>query len=326
MTLILPTLPPPPDGAARDLFPPLEPFARGMLAVDEIHTLYWEECGNPDGLPVVFLHGGPGAGCTPTHRRFFDPAAWRILLFDQRGAGRSEPLAETRRNTTALLIEDIETLRRHRLIDRWHVFGGSWGSTLAIAYAETHPQHCLGLILRGICLMQRREVAWFLYGVRTLFPEAWARFSGFIPEAEREDLLSAYIRIFEGDDQQRRAEAIRTWANFEGSCSSLRPPPDAAKVFGDERHHTGLAVIEAHYFKNNLFNSDSQLLDQVDRIRHIPAVIVQGRYDAVCPIITADELHQRWPEAEYRIIPDAGHSAMEPGIRSALIEATERFK
>jgi proline iminopeptidase len=310
----------------RELFSPIEPYVKGMMQVDELHTLYWEECGNPEGTPVVFLHGGPGAGATPTHRRFFDPKAYRIIIFDQRGAGRSQPLGETRQNTTELLIADIERLRRERGVARWHVFGGSWGSTLAIAYAETHPETCITLTLRGICLMQQRELDWFLYGIRNVFPEAWNIFSGHIPEQERHDLLGAYNRRFADSDENRRLQAIRIWANFESACSVLIPDSDAGSPMNDDRHRIGLAVIEAHYFSNNLFTPDAKLLNDVGRIRHIPAVIVQGRYDMVCPIITADELHRVWPEAEYHIIPDAGHSALEPGIRSALIEATEKFK
>jgi proline iminopeptidase len=310
----------------RDLFPPLEPFATGSLQADNLHTLYWEECGNPTGVPVVFLHGGPGAGATPTHRRFFDPHAYRIIIFDQRGAGRSRPLGEMRNNTTDLLIQDIENLRRARGIDRWHVFGGSWGSTLAIAYGEAHPEQCLGLILRGICLMQKREVDWFFYGIRNIFPEAWQKFASFVHADEQKDLLAAYMRIFMNDDEPRRQEAIRTWANYEISCSMLHPGADGSWVVHDEQHRIGLALIEAHYFTNNLFTPDTKLLANIDRIRHIPGFIVQGRYDMICPVITANELHQAWPEAEYRIIPDAGHSALEPGIRSALLEATEKFK
>jgi proline iminopeptidase len=310
----------------KELFPPIEPYAKGTLRVDDIHTLYWEECGNPEGLPVVFLHGGPGAGATPTHRRFFDPASWRIIIFDQRGAGRSQPLGETRNNTIALLIQDIETLRQDRKIERWHVFGGSWGSTLAIAYAEEHPEHCLGLMLRGICLLQKREIDWFLYGIRIFFPEAWETFAHFVPAEERRDLLAAYIRIFEGTDEARKKEAIRTWAQYESACSVLMPNTDTTARLDDDQHRTGLALIEAHYFRNNLFTPDNKLLANIDRICKIPALIVQGRYDAVCPIVTAHELHKAWPEAEYIIVPDAGHSALEPGIRSALVEATERFK
>jgi proline iminopeptidase len=309
-----------------ELFPPLEPYVKGTLVVDGLHTLYWEECGNPKGTPVVFLHGGPGAGATPTHRRFFDPFAYRIIIFDQRGAGRSTPLGETRNNTTELLVQDIEALRKSRGVDRWHIFGGSWGSTLALAYAETHPGVCLSLTLRGICLMQKREVDWFLYGIRNIFPEAWEKFANLIPPSEQHDLLSAYARLFASTDADKRLEAIRNWANYESSCSVLRPDPEGTPSANDDQHRIGLALIEAHYFKNNLFTPDNKLLIEAEKLRGIPAVIVQGRYDAICPTITADELHQRWPEAIYQIIPDAGHSALEPGIRSALIEATERFK
>lgn len=309
-----------------ELFPPLEPYLKGTLRVDDLHTLYWEESGNPKGVPVVFLHGGPGAGATPTHRRFFDPFAYRIIIFDQRGAGRSTPLGETRNNTTPLLVQDIETLRKERGVDRWHVFGGSWGSTLAIAYGETHPKACLSLTLRGICLLQKREVDWFLYGIRTIFPEAWQKFANFVPKEERHDLLSAYMTLFASPDPNLQLEAIRSWANYESSCSVLRPDPEGTPNTNDDQYRIGLAIIEAHYFKNNLFTPDSKLLDNADKLRDIPGIIVQGRYDVICPTITADELHQRWPEAIYHIVPDAGHSALEPGIRTALIEATERFK
>lgn len=308
------------------LFPPIEPYAQGTLSVDDLHTLYWEECGNPDGVPVVFLHGGPGAGASPVHRRFFDPKTWRIIIFDQRGAGRSTPLGETRANTTALLIDDMENLRQARGIDRWHLFGGSWGSTLALAYAETHPERCLGLILRGICLMRRQEIDWFLYGMRTIFPEAWHAFASYIPGPERSDLLTAYIRRFNDPDPFVHMEAVKLWSDYEIACSTLRPNPDIPARSTSDAYRIGIARIEAHYFKHNLFTPDSLLLDKIDRIRHIPAVIVQGRYDIVCPITTANELHQRWPEADYHIIPDAGHSALEPGILSALTAATERFK
>ena len=309
----------------RELFPPIEPYIKGTLAVDDIHTLYWEECGNPKGVPVIFLHGGPGAGSTPTHRRFFDPQAYRIIIFDQRGAGRSRPLGETRRNNTDLLIQDIEVLRQDRGVERWHVFGGSWGSTLAIAYAEEHPQRCLSLTLRGIFLMQQREIDWFLYGARSIFPEAWDKFVAPIAPEERGDLLSAYIRLFDGPETPERLHALRTWANYEGECLTLYPSEENTSPTSDQ-HRIGLARLESHYFMNNKFTPDTRLLDNIDRIRRIPASIVQGRYDMVCPIITADELHKRWPEAEYHIVPDAGHAALEPGIRSTLIAATEKFK
>jgi proline iminopeptidase len=291
-----------------------------------VHTLYWEQCGNPAGAPVLFLHGGPGAGASPTHRRFFDPSHYRIVIVDQRGAGRSRPLGETRNNTTGLLVADLERLRDMLGINRWHLFGGSWGSTLALAYAQSHPERCRSLILRGIFLMQWLEIDWFLNRMGLIFPEAAAGFVGFVPEAERGDLLDAYWRRLNSPDAAVRIAAARSWSVYEGACSSLLPNPDLISAASEDTHALGLARIEAHYFKNNLFQPDSLLLDQIGRIRHLPAVIIQGRYDIVCPIVTADRLHQAWPEAEYRVIPDAGHSAMEPGIRSALVRATEQFK
>jgi proline iminopeptidase len=310
----------------RELFPPIEPYAKGMLKVDDLHTLYWEECGNPDGLPVVFLHGGPGAGSLPVHRRFFDPAVWRIVIFDQRGAGRSTPLGEMQRNTTDLLITDIETLRHTRRIDRWFVLGGSWGSTLALAYAEKHPERCFGLVLRGICLLRQSEIDWFLYGLRNVFPEVWSRFAGFIAPTLRHDLLGAYLNIFSGPDDALKREAVRLWLQYETTCSTLLPAPETMQQTIENDQRSAMPILEAHYFKNNLFTPEDKLLKDVGRIRRIPAVIIQGRYDMVCPIVTADELHRHWPEAEYRVIPNAGHSALEPGIRSALIEAMEKFK
>lgn len=309
-----------------DLFPPINAYDTGTLKVDDIHTLYWEQSGNPQGVPILFLHGGPGAGASPTHRRFFDPNHYRIVIFDQRGAGRSTPLGETRANTTELLIQDMETLRRHLGIERWHLFGGSWGSTLALAYAETHPERCLGLILRGIFLMRRHEIDWFLYHMRLFFPEAWAAFTGFLPPEERGDILEAYLRRLNDPDPAVRMAAARAWSIYEGACSTLLPSPDIVSASGEDRHALGLARIEAHYFKHNLFTPEDRLLRNIGRIRHLPGVIVQGRYDVVCPPVTADELHHAWPEATYVVVPDAGHSAMEPGIRHALVEATERFK
>ena len=309
-----------------ELFPPIDPYASGMLRVDEIHTLYWEQCGNPRGVPVVFLHGGPGAGASPTHRRFFDPQHYRIVIMDQRGAGRSTPLGEVRRNDTDLLIEDLERLRRHLGIERWHLFGGSWGSTLALAYAQAHPQRCLGLMLRGIFLMRKQEIDWFLYQMKVIFPEAWHSFVNHIPPAERGDLLEAYWRRLDAREPTVRMAAARAWSVYEGACSSLLPSPELIAASGEDNHALGLARIEAHYFRANRFTPEDRLLRDLPRIRHLPAVIVQGRYDIVCPITSADELHRAWPEADYRIVADAGHSAMEPGIRAALVQATERFK
>jgi proline iminopeptidase len=310
----------------RDLFPPIEPYATGKLAVDARHTLYWEQSGNPQGLPVVFLHGGPGAGATPTHRRFFDPASYRIIIFDQRGAGRSTPLGELIDNTTAHLVRDIEALRSYFAIDRWIVFGGSWGSTLALNYAVTYPARCRALILRGIFLCRQSEIDWFLYGIRQVFPEAWRSFAAPIPADERGDLLTAYYRRLTEPDPAVHLPAARCWSTYEGACSTLLPSADSATAFGEDRMALGLARIEAHYFRHEIVKPDNDLVNAIGRIRAIPATIVQGRYDMVCPIVTADELARAWPEAEYAVVPDAGHSAMEPGIRAQLVAATERMK
>jgi proline iminopeptidase len=309
-----------------DFYPEIEPYASGMLPVDDIHTLYWEECGNPEGLPVVFLHGGPGAGAGPSSRRFFDPEAYRIIVFEQRGSGRSTPLGEIRQNTTPLLIEDIEKLRRHLHVDRWVVFGGSWGSTLAFAYAEHHPDRCIGLILRGIFLCRRSEIQWFFYGMRTVFPEAWRAFNEFIPEGERGDLEAAYHKYLMDPDPAIHMPAARSYSFYEGTCATLYPTPEVANSFLDDTVALGLSRMESHYFKNNIFLPENYLLDNIHRIRHIPCVMVQGRYDIVCPIVTADEVSRAWPEAEYIIVPDAGHSSQEPGIKKELILACERFK
>jgi proline iminopeptidase len=297
-----------------------------MLELDGLHKMYWEECGNRAGVPVVFLHGGPGAGSAPAHRRFFDPSYYRIVVFDQRGAGRSRPLGELKSNTTPLLIDDIERLRRHLGIERWFVFGGSWGSTLAIAYAISHPERCLGLVLRGIFLCRKSEIDWFLYGVRNLFPEAWAAFASHIPERERHDLLGAYHGRLTNADPAIHMPAARAWSIYEGSCSTLLASPETVAYFASDIVALGLARIEAHYFKHDIFMPENALIGNVGRLRQIPAVIVQGRYDAVCPIVTADDLHRAWPEAQYIVVPDAGHSAWEPGICAELVKAMERFK
>ncbi len=312
---------------ARDeLYPEIEPYRDGRLAVDGRHRLYWEQSGNPEGTPVVFLHGGPGAGSSPTHRRFFDPAHYRIVIFDQRGAGRSTPLGELIDNTTPDLVADIERLRETLGIERWIVFGGSWGSTLAIAYGERHPERCLALVLRGVFLCRKEEIDWFLYGMRRVFPELWREFAGFLPEAERGDLLRAYHRRLTDPDPATHMPAARAWSAYEGACSTLLPNPALVTEFGRDVMALGLARIEAHFFANEIFLPPGTLLAEVEALRSIPAVIVQGRYDMVCPIVTADELHRAWPEAAYRVVPDAGHSALEPGIRAALVEAMESFK
>ena len=309
-----------------ELYPEIEPFDSGMLPVDARHTLYWEQSGNPRGVPVVFLHGGPGAGSSPGQRRFFDPAFYRIVLFDQRGAGRSIPHGALTDNTMPHLLADLEKLRTFLRIDRWLVFGGSWGSTLSLAYAEMHPERCLALVLRGIFLCRDREVHWFLYGLRNIFPEAWREFVAPIPESERHDLLAAYVRRLNHADPAVHMPAARAWSVYEGRCSTLLPSAEALAYFSGDHVALGLARIEAHYFRHRLFLPEDALLQNVQRIRRIPAVIVQGRYDMVCPPVTADALHRAWPEAEYILVPDAGHSAWEPGIRAQLVAAMERLK
>jgi proline iminopeptidase len=309
-----------------ELYPEIEPFAAGRLAVDGLHTLYFEESGNRDGVAVVVLHGGPGAGSSPSHRRFFDPAFYRIIVFDQRGAGRSTPHGELCHNTTQHLVGDLEALRNHLRIERWLLFGGSWGSTLALAYAQAHPHHCLGLVLRGIFLCRRSEIDWFLYGMRNIFPEDWRSFAGHVPEQERQDLLAAYWRRLDDPDPAVQIAAARAWSTYEGACSTLLPSADTVAYFSGDRVALGLARIEAHYFRHGGFLADNQLLANVQRVRALPGVIVQGRYDMVCPIATADELYQAWPGAQYVVVPNAGHSAWEPSIRAALVSATERFK
>ncbi len=309
-----------------DFYTEIGPNRSGYLRLDERHEMYWEESGNAHGVPVIFLHGGPGAGATPQHRRFFDPAFYRIIIFDQRGAGRSQPLGEIIDNTTPLLVADIEQLREFLGVERWLVFGGSWGSTLALAYAESHPERCTGLILRGIFLCRKSEIDWFLYGLRTFFPEAWDDFVAPIPERERSDLLIAYYWRLNDPDPAVHMPAARNWSTYEARCSTLLPNPSLVSHYASDVTALGLARIEAHYFVHNIFLPDNSLLDNVGKIRHIPAVIVQGRYDAVCPIISADDLRKAWPEAEYIVVPGAGHAAFEPGIRSQLIAAADRFK
>lgn len=316
----------PRDMMKPDLYPAIEPHRQGILPVAPPHQLYWEESGNPQGVPVVFLHGGPGGGASPAHRRFFDPAHYRIVIFDQRGAGRSLPLACIDNNTPDALVEDIETLRQYLGIENWLVFGGSWGSTLALHYAQKHPQRVTGLILRGIFLMQRYEIDWFLYGMRTIFPDAWQRFADIIPHAERDDLLSSYYRRLTDPDRSVWVPAARAWCAYETACSTLMPPAETSGVMMDEQQALALSRIEAHYFQNNQFWPDDALLRGIDAIRHIPCVIVQGRYDIVCPPITAEQLRRHWPEADLVMVPDAGHSAMEPGIRAALVAAANAFR
>lgn len=312
----------------RELYPPIEPYQQGHLKVSAPHELYYEQSGNPDGRPVLFVHGGPGAGTEPLQRRFFDPAAYRIVLFDQRGAGKSRPHASLEENTTWHLVADIERLREELGIARWLVFGGSWGSTLGLAYAETHPERVTGLILRGIFLVRPQEIRWFYQaGASAIFPDAWEAFLDPIPPAERHDLVAAYYRRLTSPDAAVRARAARAWSVWEASTSKLHPDPALVDRFGQEAFAEAFARIECHYFVHGSFlRHPDQLLDDVDRVRHLPAVIVQGRYDVVCPMVSAWELHRRWPEAEFHVVPDAGHAATEPGITDRLVEATDRFR
>jgi len=312
----------------RDLYPEIEPYNQGMLPVSSGHTIYWEESGNPTGKPVVFVHGGPGGGTTPKCRRFFDPAAYRIVLFDQRGSGKSTPLSSLEANTTWDLVSDMELIREHLGIARWQVFGGSWGSTLALAYAETHPDRVTELVLRGIFLLRKKEIDWFYQeGASFIFPDVWESYLAPIPEEERADLVQAYYKRLTSDDAAVRAAAAKAWSVWEGSTSKLLFDAEFVKRFADDGFADVFARIECHYFTNKgFFTSEDQLLANVDKIRHIPTVIVQGRYDVVCPIYTAHDLHKAFPEAEYIVVPDAGHSAFEPGNQHHLLEATDKFR
>ena len=308
-----------------DLYPEIEPYASGMLALGAGHEMYWEQCGNPEGEPIVFLHGGPGAGAAAAHRRFFDPRHYRIVIFDQRGCGRSRPFASVHDNTTDHLIADMETLRTHLGIDKWLLFGGSWGSTLALAYGICWPERCSGFILRGIFLGTRREVEWFLNGMGMIFPEARRAFCEFLPCGERNDLLGNYYRRLTDVDPRVHGPAAAAWSRYESACSNLIPrPDDTGSAAG--RQALALARIEAHYFVHDVFLPRRGLLASLGPLKNHPAIIVQGRYDMVCPIATADALARAWPGAEYVIIPDAGHSALEPGIRTVLVRATETMK
>jgi proline iminopeptidase len=313
----------------RTLYPAIKPYRTGFLRVSDLHEIYFEECGNPGGKPAVFLHGGPGGGTDPKMRRLFDPARYRIVLLDQRGCGKSRPHASLVDNTTWHLVEDVERLREHLGIERWLVFGGSWGSTLALAYAQTHPQRVTELVLRGIFMLRRWELEWFYQdpgGTGALYPDLWEQYVAPIPEAERGDMIRAYYARLTSDDPEVRRRAARAWSVWEGATSFLRTAPGYIAKFGEDRYAEAFARIECHYFINRgFFRTESQLLDEVHRIRHIPAVIVQGRYDVVCPMKSAWDLHREWPEADLRIVPDAGHSAFERGNIHELITATDRF-
>lgn len=312
--------------AMRTLYPPITPRKQFHLAVDPIHSIYVEECGTPDGVPVVFLHGGPGAGCEEWHRRFFNPALYRVILFDQRGAGRSTPYGELRANTTQHLIDDIETIRQRYEIDRWVVFGGSWGSTLALAYAEAHPGRCLALVLRGIFLCRDRDIRWFYQsGANALFPEAWHEFERVIPEAHRCDMVAAYYQRLTASDTETRLEAARAWSTWEGRLLTLLPQEETVAHFSGERMALSLARIECHYFIHRIFQRDNQLLDEAHKLSRIPGTIVHGRYDVVCPVEQAVALHRHWSRAELHIVAGAGHAASEPDITHHLVSATDNI-
>jgi proline iminopeptidase len=309
-----------------DLFPEIGPYETGYLPLGDEHVMYWEQVGNPRGKPVLFLHGGPGAGAGAVHRRFFDPNIWRVVIFDQRGAGRSKPLGALTANTTQHLVADIEALRHFLNIDRFLLFGGSWGSTLALAYAQAHPEAVMGAVLRGIFLGRQAEVDWFLHGLARVFPDAHAAFAQFLPPEERHDLLGAFLTRLTNPDPEIHAPAARAWSIYEGSCSTLLPSFEAVSAFAQDRAAIGLARIEAHYFAHNLFLPEGGLLAHMDPLRNIPGEIVQGRYDMICPAQSAFDLAAAWPMARLTLVPDAGHSALEPGVRTALIAALERCR
>lgn len=314
-----------PDTVTYNLYPELDSYHSDLLKVSETHTIYYEECGNPHGKPVVFLHGGPGSGCNPNQRRFFDPAHYHIILLDQRGCGRSLPLGETSKNTTDDLVSDIDKLRQHLNIDRWLVFGGSWGSTLALTYAIAHPSHITGLILRGIFLSRDSELDWFLGQSEQFFPEAWNNLLEFIQPNERNDVLEAYRKRIFADDIKISAPAAKRWNDYESSIMSLQPSTGSNNPVSDEVQ-VARARVQIHYIYNGCFVSHRNLLNEAAGLSHIPTIIVQGRYDMVCPPVTAWHLKQAMPHAEFHMIADAGHSAMEPGTCSALVAATEQFK
>ena len=308
------------------LYPDIESYTNGFIDLDGHHQMYWEISGNPDGLPVVFLHGGPGAGASPLHRRFFDPNYYKIIIFDQRGSGRSIPFADITANTTQHLVSDMESLRQYLKIDKWLVFGGSWGSSLALCYGIEYPDRVLGFILRGLFLCSRHELDWFLDGIKTVFPKEWEDFRNFLPNNEREEILNSYFERLINTDADIHGPAACAWTNFEAACSTLLPHVYRKLEPNSGQRFLALARIEAHYFKNRFFLSDNYFYKNLDKIIRIPATVVQGRYDMVCPMVTAYDLVERWPKAKLIVIPDAGHSAMDPSLKSGLIATTEYFK
>ncbi|MED7788841.1 prolyl aminopeptidase [Francisella sp. 19X1-34] len=308
------------------LYPDIEPYNEEFLKVSDIHTIYFEECGNSNGKPVVFIHGGPGGGISPGARQYFNPEKYRIILVDQRGCGKSTPFAELRENTTSDLINDFEKIRKKLGIDKWMIFGGSWGSTLGLAYAQAHPEVVTELVLRGIFLGRRKEISWlYQHGASEIFPDMWEHYIAPIPEEGRGDFISAYHTLLTGDNEELKKKAAIAWSVWEGSTSKLYVDQESVERFSDEDFSLAFARIENHFFKNQLFLEEAQLLKNAHKIRNIPGIIVQGRYDVVCPTASAWDLHKAWPEAKLEIIPDAGHSATEPGIIDALVKATDEF-
>lgn len=304
------------------LYPEIKPYARHDLAVDDIHTLYVEECGDPDGIPLLFIHGGPGAGCSKDDRRFFDPDKYRIILFDQRGSGRSKPHAELKNNTTEHLVSDIEAIRQHLNVDKWVLFGGSWGSTLSLLYAQAYPQHISGMILRGIFLSRDEDLHWFYqHGAHQIFPDYWQDFIKPVPEHERGNMMNAYYQLLTGDNELAKMAAAKAWSLWEGRCATLRPSPDVVSSFSDAHMALSLARIEAHYFVNKSFLEKNQILANMEKLEGIPATIIHGRYDMVCTLENAFALYRAWPDSELQIIRDAGHSSREPSIVDALVKA-----
>lgn len=312
--------------ALRKLYPEIDPYSSGYLKVSELHTLYWEQCGNPDGVPILFLHGGPGAGSSVRSRRYFDPDFYRIIIFDQRGCGRSEPVGELKENSPEALVEDIEKLRKHFKLEKWHIFGGSWGSTLALLYATEYPDHCISLILRGIALLQQEEIDWFANGIQTIFPEAWEKFIGFLPSEERDNPIQAYYTRLTDEDPHIHMPAARVWSRYEEDCAMMFPESVGSYDPERDKINLNIARIEAHYFLHHQISEENCLLKRVERINHIPATIIQGRYDIICPIKTAHKLHKAWPEADFVIVPDGAHSSADPSVRSRLLEATDNAR
>lgn len=308
----------------QNLYPDIRTNAEHRLAVDSVHNLYIEECGSPDGIPILFVHGGPGAGCGRYDRRFFDPERYRIILFDQRGAGRSTPHAELENNTSQHLVEDIEAIRCYLKIDRWALFGGSWGSTLALLYAQAYPENVTGLVLRGVFLCREQDLQWFYQsGAHRIFPDYWQEFISAIPPEEHNDFISAYYSRLTGPNELAKMSAAKSWAIWEARCATLRPNPEIVHDFGDPHLALSLARIEAHYFKHNVFLRQNQIIEEAEKLANIRGVIIHGRYDIVCPLDNAIALHDAWPSSELHIVRDAGHSSHEPSIVDALVKATD---